>query len=103
MIEAVLAARAAITETDEPPQVRAIAYALEYGHADYIPSLSRIWSVPDDLPHAAGMGDMVKVARWFDAEGQPTIGDPDLHNPFPAHSPKFSEQDVIQSEQGQSS
>ena len=51
-----------------------------------MPLLSRIWNVPDDLPHAAGLGDMENVAKWFEG-GKPALGDPATHNPFPDHSP----------------
>ena len=28
--------------------------------------LLRIWPLPDDLPHAAGNGDLARVKRWFE-------------------------------------
>ena len=31
--------------------------------------------MPDDLPHAVGMGDLERVKRWFDAGGKPALGD----------------------------
>ena len=45
--------------------------------------LLRIWPMPDDLPHAAGNGDLARVRRWFDAAGKPALGD--LANHFPAN------------------
>jgi hypothetical protein len=36
------------------------------------------------LPHAAGMGDLGKVKKWFDAAGKPELGD--LGNHFPCNS-----------------
>jgi ankyrin repeat protein len=43
--------------------------------------LTRVWPVPDDLPHAAGMGDLARVKRWFDAEGGPALGEVANHAP----------------------
>jgi hypothetical protein len=65
-----------------PPPSAAIEYAFEYGHASYVPLLARIWSVPDDLPHAAGAGDLTRVRRWFDADGQLALGEPGSHYPL---------------------
>ena len=36
--------------------------------------LTRIWPLPDDLPHAAGMGNLARVKQWFDASGAPCAG-----------------------------
>jgi hypothetical protein len=54
---------------------------LVYATAHLIPLLTRIWPVPDDLAHAAGMGDLARVKRWFDAEGKPALGDLGHHAP----------------------
>lgn len=70
----------------ERPPSNAITHALEYGNAHLIPLLSRIWAVPDDLPHAAGMGDFARVTRWFDAEGKPALGALAAH--FPLSDPR---------------
>ena len=64
-----------------PPPSNALVYALEYGNAHLIPLLTRIWPLPDDLPHAAGVGDLAGVTRWFDAAGQPALGDLNRHYP----------------------
>lgn len=95
MIESILNSGAAITKTKSPPDVRAISYALEYGHAEYVPLLEKIWRPPIDLPHAAGLGDLRRVEAWFDGEGRLAIANPQLHNPFPDHFPTFSVQDVL--------
>jgi hypothetical protein len=71
-----------------------ISYALEYGHADYVPLLTEVWSLPDDLPHAAGMGDLTTIEKWFDAKGNPNLGDVQLHYPF-GSSPQVSVQDIL--------
>lgn len=94
VIEAVIAAGAAITTVDEPPPSRAILYALEYGNADYVPALSQIWPVPDDLPHAAGLGDMEAVAKRF-ANGFPRLGDPSLYACPPGESPLAGVQEIV--------
>jgi ankyrin repeat protein len=64
-----------------PPQSHAIRMALDYGHADLVPLLTRIWPLPDDLPHAAGTGDFANVKKWFDASGRAVLGDPRNHHP----------------------
>jgi ankyrin repeat protein len=40
-----------------------------------------MWPLPDDLPHAAGTGDLARVKRWFDESGAPVLGDIDKHYP----------------------
>jgi hypothetical protein len=57
----------------QPPPSSAIDFALDYGNAHLIPVLTRIWSLPDDLPHAAGTGNAAAVAGWLDATGQPAV------------------------------
>jgi ankyrin repeat protein len=62
---------------------RAFVHAFTYAQTHVIPMLLRIWPMPDDLPHAAGIGDFARVTRWFDASGRPALVD--LANHFPAH------------------
>jgi hypothetical protein len=71
----------AILRRRPPPPSQNIEYALIDAKADLVPLLTRIWPVPDDLPHAAGMGDLERVKRWFDAEGKPALGDVAQHAP----------------------
>src|SRR5207247_2631284 len=71
----------AVRHCRTPPQSSALGFALEYGHAHLVPLLTRIWPLPDDLPHAAGIGDFPRVKRWFDADGQPALGDLNRHHP----------------------
>ena len=71
----------AVRHCRTPPQSSALGFALEYGHAHLVPLLTRIWPLPDDLPHAAGVGDFPRVKRWFDAAGQPALGDLNRHHP----------------------
>ncbi len=94
VIEAVITAGAAITTVDEPPVSRAVLYALEYGNADYVPALSQIWPVPDDLPHAAGLGNLEAVEKRF-ANGYPQLGDPSLYACPPGESPLASVQEIV--------
>ena len=72
----------AILRRRPPPPSQAIEFAFTYAKTHLIPSLTRIWPLPDDLPHAAGMGDLSRVKRWFDASGAPVLGD--IENQYPA-------------------
>jgi hypothetical protein len=40
-----------------------------------------MWPLPDDLAHAAGMGNLARVKPWFDESGAPALGDLDKHYP----------------------
>jgi hypothetical protein len=71
----------AILRRQPPPPSQAIEFALTYAHTDLIPLLTRIWSLPDDLPHAAGMGNLTRVKEWFDDSGT-LLGDLDNHYPY---------------------
>src|SRR5262245_26831653 len=71
----------AILRRQPPSQSEAIAYALTYKTTDLIPLLTRIWPMPDDLPHAAGVGNLERVKQWFDASGAPALGDLEHHYP----------------------
>jgi hypothetical protein len=62
---------------------RAYIHAFTYAQIHLLPLLMQIWPMPDDLPHAAGSGDLARVRRWFDAEGGPALGDLAVH--FPAN------------------
>ena len=94
MIEAVISSGAGIATVAEPPVSRAILYALEYGNADYVPALSQIWPVPDDLPHAAGLGDVEAVAKRF-ATGYPQLCDPSLYACQPGEPPLSGVQEIV--------
>jgi hypothetical protein len=63
------------------PPSSAVLYALEYGNAHLIPLLTPIWPLPDDLPHAAGVGDFPRVKGWFDEAGRPRLGSLSQHHP----------------------
>ena len=69
----------ALLHRHPPPPSRAIEFALAYGKARVLPQLLSIWPLPDDLPSAAGMGDFEAVKRWFDAAGEPALGNPAHH------------------------
>jgi ankyrin repeat protein len=69
-------------------------FAFTYAKTHLIPQLTRIWPLPDDLPHAAGMGDLARVRRWFDESGAPALGDLDHH--YPCSSPHVQQYDDLQ-------
>jgi hypothetical protein len=77
----------AILRCQPPPPSQAIEFAFTYANTHVIPLLTRIWPLPDDLPHAAGMGDLARVKRWFDESGAPALGDVD-HYPASPYMPK---------------
>jgi len=69
-----------------PPRSQAIEFAFTYAKTHLIPVLTRIWPMPDDLPHTAAMGNLSRVKQWFDESGAPALGDLDNH--FPCNSPR---------------
>jgi hypothetical protein len=92
-ISALFDRQAAILRQQPPPSSDAIAYALTYNTTDLLPLLTHIWPMPDDLPHAAGMGNLARVKHWFDAAGAPTLGD--LANHYPRTSPHLRKHDDL--------
>jgi hypothetical protein len=68
-IRALLDLDPAILRRQPPPPSRAIEWAFMYANTHLLPLLTRIWPVPDDLPHAAAMGDLARVKQWFDSAG----------------------------------
>ena len=87
-ITALLDLDPAILRRQPPPQSQAIEFAFTYVRTHLIPILTRIWPLPDDLPHAAGMGDLSRVKRWFDQSGAPALGDVNQHYPSTPYMPK---------------
>jgi hypothetical protein len=71
----------ALSRSRPPPKSQALVFAFEYAKPHLVPLLTRIWPLPDDLPTAAGMGDLARVQRWFDAAGEPALGNPVDHYP----------------------
>jgi ankyrin repeat protein len=69
-----------VLKVKRPPS-SAVLYALEYGNAHLIPLLTPVWPLPDDLPHAAGVGDFARVKGWFDEAGRPRLGSLSQHHP----------------------
>ena len=61
----------ALLRVQAPPRSQAFEFALTYGHADLVPLLTRIWPLPDDLPHASGMGNLKRVTQLLDGESPP--------------------------------
>ena len=82
----------ALLRIEPPPRSSALVHALDYGNARLLPVLTRIWPLPDDLPHAAGAGNATAVARWFDATGQPILGS--LAHHHPGSDPNFKGADL---------
>ena len=82
VIAALLESGPALLRRDPPPPSQAIEFAMTYGHTHLVPLLTRIWPLPDDLPHAAGMGDLARVKEWFDESGAPALGDLGNHCPY---------------------
>ena len=69
------------------PPSSALEFALEYGRAHLIPMLTPIWPMPDDLCHAAGVGDFSRVKGWFDEAGLPKLGTLSQH--YPTNNPSI--------------
>jgi hypothetical protein len=77
----------ALLRETSPPGSSALLFALEYGNAHLIPLLTPIWPLPDDLSHAAGVGDFARVKGWFDEDGRPRLGSLSRH--YPANNPSI--------------
>lgn len=86
VISALLDLDPAILRRQPPPPSQAIEFAFTYANTHLIPLLTRIWPVPDDLPHAAGRGNLARVKQWFDDSGAPRLGD--LGNHYPSNDPR---------------
>jgi hypothetical protein len=87
-ITAMLDLNPAILQRQPPPRSQAIEFAFTYANTDVIPILTRIWPVPDDLPHAAGQGDLPRVKQWFDDTGAPSLGEIRNHYPSSPYMPE---------------
>ncbi len=99
IIAALLDLDPAIRRRQPPSPSQAIEFAFTYAKTHLLPLLTRIWPVPEDLPHAAGMGDLSRVRRWFDAEGKPALVDVAHHAPATsvhAREPQWGEVDLQQ-------
>ena len=78
----------AILRRQPPPPSQAIEFAFTYVRTRLIPLLTRIWPLPDDLPHAAGLGDLPRVKQWFDESGAPALGHVEKHYPCSPYMPR---------------
>jgi hypothetical protein len=87
-IAALLGLDPAILRRQPPPQSQAIEFAFTYAKTHLLPMLTRIWPLPDDLPHAAGLGHLPRVKQWFDESGAPALGDINRHYPCSPYMPK---------------
>lgn len=81
-ITALLDLGPALLRRQPPPPSQAIEFALTYARTHLISILTRIWPLPDDLPSAAGTGNLTRVKQWFDESGAPALGDLDQHYPY---------------------
>lgn len=91
-IHAVFDRDAALLRASTPPKSSHMVQALSYGNAHLVPLLARVWPLPNDLPHSAGVGDADAVARWFDANGAPALGA--LMQHYPASDTQFPRADL---------
>jgi hypothetical protein len=80
IIAALLDLDPAILRRQPPAPSKAIEWAFMYANTHLLPLLTRIWPVPDDLPHAAGMGNLARVKQWFDSAG--VLRNLDDHYPY---------------------
>ncbi len=87
-ITALLDLNPSILRRQPPPASQAVEFAFTYANTHVTPVLTRIWPLPDDLPHAAGMGDLSRVKRWFDESGAPALGDVEHHYPSSPYMPR---------------
>jgi hypothetical protein len=87
-IEALFNLDPALLRRQPPPPSQAIEHALTYANAHLVPLLTRVWPLPDDLPHAAGIGDLARVKRWFDVDSKPALGDVANHAPATSVHPR---------------
>ena len=87
-ITALLDLNPAILQRQPPPPSQAIEFAFTYAKTHLLSVLTRIWPLPDDLPHAAGMGNLPRVRQWFDQSGTPVLGDVENHYPCSPYMPK---------------
>jgi hypothetical protein len=93
IIGALLERGPALLKVPTTPEFHPIAQALTYGKTHLIPLLTRIWPLPDDLPHAAGMGDLARAKRWFDESGAPALGELAKH--YPCNDPHALKHDDL--------
>jgi hypothetical protein len=87
-ITALLDLDPAVLRRQPPPQSQAIEFAFTYARTHLVGVLTRIWPLPDDLPHAAGIGNLSRVKQWFDESGAPVLGDVENHYPCSPYMPK---------------
>ena len=81
-ISALLDLDPALQRQKPPPRSKAIEFACTYAKLHLIPILTRVWPMPDDLPHTAAMGNLSRVRQWFDESGAPALGDLNHHYPY---------------------
>ena len=90
-ITALLDLNPALLRRRVPPPSQAIEFAFTYAKTHLLPTLLRIWAMPNDLPHAAGNGDFTRVKSWFDSQGKPALGSIANHAPANGAHPREPE------------
>jgi hypothetical protein len=95
LISALLDFDPAILRSQPPPPSQAIEFAFTYAKTHVLSTLTRIWPVPDDLPHAAGIGSLRQVKKWFDESGAPALGDVEHHYPSSPYMPKARVEEYV--------
>ena len=93
IITALLDLDPALLQRQPSPPSKAIEFACAYAKTHLIPLLTRVWPLPDDLPHAAAMGNLLRVKSWFDDTGAPALGDLEKH--FPCNDPHAQKYDDL--------
>jgi Ankyrin repeats (3 copies) len=88
LITALLDLDPAILRRQPPPPSQAVEFAFTYAKTHVLPMLTRIWPLPDDLPHAAGMGNLPQVKKWFDESGAAALGNIEHHYPSSPYMPR---------------
>jgi hypothetical protein len=87
-----------LRHTRVPPPPKPVEFAFTYAKTHLLPSLLRVWPLPDDLPTAAGNGDFARVRSWFDQSGKPVLGDLARHHSpaNTAHNPEAPLEEHLQ-------
>ena len=68
-IGALLDSDPALLKRQPKPPTQAFEFAFTYAHTHLVALLTRIWPLPDDVPHAAAMGDLVRVKQLLETPG----------------------------------
>ena len=100
VIEALLAAGASVELEDMGRGGTPLAQALFYGARDAAARLARVAVVPDNLRIASGLGDLPRIAKWFDGNAlRDGAGDARefyrAHDEFPERPTTSDPQEIV--------